>query len=406
MAKKSTVSVDDFAFLDEEELQPLNIIAKSVQKADSLHESKLSQSEATPEPKKMAQIKLEDSKRPKALAEREHTVSIASPKALAEREHTVSIALAESAFKNQSVSIASPKALATREHTVSNALAENDILGLIGKEKKLLFFVFQKCESIGALETPIITTEEMLKLLDVSSVRLRNLIFRLQEEKRIIKVTQVHLGRSGWRRFRLEKDVFQIIRIHLSSEKALAEREHTVSIASPKALAYPLAEASYSSSINTSLNITTTELPENLRRFGISVVNLQSLVTSGKTTQEIIERSLAALSFDVDHGKTGNLANILFGVLGSGREYVSQKYSEALQKELDDELNRLQQTEENQKKAAEIKLQGQFKEFLISNPDFLNSVQERHNAYVKSRDILEMVAFEEFKGLNQASEPN
>ena len=131
-----------------------------------------------------------------------------------------------------------------------------------------------------------------------------------------------------------------------------------------------------------------------------STVNLQALVTSGKTTHEIIERSLAALSFDVDHGKTGNLANILFGVLGSGREYISQKYSETLQTELDQELARIQTTEENQKKASELKLQLRFKEYLAANPRFLDDVQSRHKAYVKSRDVLERVAFEEFKSLN------
>ena len=83
-------------------------------------------------------------------------------------------------------------------------------------------------------------------------------------------------------------------------------------------------------------------IPENLRRFGISTVNLQNLINLGKATQEVIERSLGALSFDVENGKTGNLANIFFGVLGTGREYISQKYSETLQIELDSELARIQ----------------------------------------------------------------
>jgi hypothetical protein len=171
-------------------------------------------------------------------------VEESAPKALAEREQTVSKPLAEMSTKKESVSNASPKALAEREQTVSKPLAESDILGLIGKEKKLLFFIFQKCVSLGSLETQIVTTEELLSFLDVSSIRLRNLIFRLQYEKQLLKVTQVHLGRSGWRKFSLEKEVFQIIRLHLSSDKALAEREQSVSNASPKALAYPLAEPS------------------------------------------------------------------------------------------------------------------------------------------------------------------
>ena len=66
MAKRTKVSVDDFAFFDEEEAQPLNLIAKSIQKSEAIHEPKLSQSEV------------------KALAEREQSVSNASPKPLVE----------------------------------------------------------------------------------------------------------------------------------------------------------------------------------------------------------------------------------------------------------------------------------------------------------------------------------
>mgnify|MGYP000358439881 FL=1 len=201
----------------------------------------------------------------------------------------------------------------------------------------------------------------------------------------------------------LEKDVFQMIRIHLSSEKPLAEREQTVSRASPKALAYPLAEPPYSSSNNYNINTTTIELPENLRRFGISVVNLQNLITSGKTTKEIVENSLTALSFDIEHGKTGNIANILFGVLGTGREYISQKYSESLQEELEQELERIRQAEENQKRSVEMKLVASFKEYLGQHPEFLDSVKDKHNGFVTSSELLEKVAFEEYKNLGVES---
>ena len=48
MAKKSKVSIDDFAFFDEEEQQPLNIIARSIQKVDSTLETELGQSLSIP----------------------------------------------------------------------------------------------------------------------------------------------------------------------------------------------------------------------------------------------------------------------------------------------------------------------------------------------------------------------
>ena len=84
------------------------------------------------------------------------------------------------------------------------------------------------------------------------------------------------------------------------------------------------------------------------------------LVSSGKASLDVVERSLAALSFDVENGKIGNLANILFGVLNSGREYISQKYSEKLQNELNDELSRIHQAEENKKRIIEARLKVKF----------------------------------------------
>jgi|JI10StandDraft_1071094.scaffolds.fasta_scaffold92780_2 hypothetical protein len=297
----------------------------------------------------------DDSFNLKPLAEREQTVSNASPKVLAKREQHVSKPLAENDVKIGTVSNASPKVLAKREQHVSKPLAENDVLGLIGKEKRLLFFIFQKCESSGALETPIVTTEELLTNLDVSSVRLRNLIFRLQEQKQLIKVTQVHLGRSGWRRFSLEKDVFQMIRIHLSSEKPLAEREQTVSRASPKALAYPLATPPCSSS-NLSINNTTTTLPElepdlwlsvpkNLEG-RVSLKQLRDFVRQGLITPEDLQSSLDGFSYDLAKNaiksKLGNPVAILIGAVKSGG-YISQSYLSELKASMADvERSRLE----------------------------------------------------------------
>ncbi len=317
----------------------------------------------------------------KPLADREQSVSNASPKPLAKREQTVSKPLAENDVKIDTVSNASPKPLAKREQTVSRPLAENDVLGLIGKEKRLLFFIFQKCESSGALETPIVTTEELLTNLDVSSVRLRNLIFRLQEQKQLIKVTQVHLGRSGWRRFSLEKDVFKMIRIHLSSEKPLAEREQSVSNASPKALAYPLATPPCSSS-NLNINKTTTtpselepdiwlSVPQNLEG-RISLKQLRDFVRQGLITPEDLQSSLDGFSYDLAKNaiksKLGNPVAILIGAVKSGG-YISQSYLSELQASMADvERSRLEMQQIQNALALE-QIQKEFESFRSQFPE-------------------------------------
>jgi len=202
----------------------------------------------------------------KPLAMREQTVSNASLKPLAMREQTVSSRDTIDVFEKDSVSNAYAEALAEplamREQTVSNAYADVDFESLVGKEKKLLSFVFKKCQPLGALETPLVTTEELRQLLEVSSERLRNVIYRLSQ-KGLLEVIAVKNGRSGWRKFRLTKELFQKLCFDPSVSNTLAMREQTVSIASPKAYAEALAGVSSSSSYELDKDLkTTTDQPE------------------------------------------------------------------------------------------------------------------------------------------------
>ncbi len=314
--------------------------------------------------------------------------------ALDSRETGVSSALDKMMKKVVGVSSALDKPLDNRETGVRKIETSALEIGqLVGKEKSLLLIIHDECKKLGELETNFIGTDYLKNLLSLDSLGLRNLIFRVKE-KGFFEVTSKQLGRVGLRKFKISRTIYQQI-----LSLALDSHETGVSSALDKPLDKPLETAPYSSN-KLNINITTIELPENLRRFGISVVNLQNLVTSGKTTQEVIERSLSALSFDVENGKTGNLANILFGVLGSGREYISQKYSETLQAELDQELARIAQAEENQKRSAELQLASRFKEYLSNNPEFLETVRSKHKGFVASNELLEKVAFEEFKSLS------
>ena len=142
-------------------------------------------------------------------------------------------------------------------------------------------------------------------------------------------------------------------------------------------------------------------MPVNLARFGISKNNLQKLVDDKLCTLEIVQKSIEALSFDVENGKTGNLAAILFGVLRSGKEYVSQKYAEKISIELSTELKRLELFERNRQILAETRLKAQYEEFLTNTPDYVENIKKRHNGILNaSSDLIEKIAFEEFKLAN------
>ena len=272
---------------------------------------------------------------------------------------------------------------------------------LIGREKQLLEFVVFECQRVGSLETEPLTVERFKETLNASTDAVKTAIKRLASKGFISRGFRKN-GRSGWVQYQVPRSIYErvlysktVSNRSLNSVGSVSERRPEQG--SKQGLNVPYSSSNY---LNINTNTIAAEIlsiPENLRRFGISVTNLQNLISSGKATQEVVERSLAALSFDVEHGKTGNLANILFGVLGTGREYISQKYSETLQKELDAELARIQQAEESQKKLAETKLQIQFREFLTENPNFLEEVREKHKGFVKTQDLLEKMAFEEFR---------
>ena len=281
----------------------------------------------------------------------------------------------------------------------------NEFYSLVGLQKNSLLFIFETCLKNGSKTSSPISSSNLAIGLESTVAAVRKATRRLEEKGFIIR-SQFKDGRGGWTKYELPNNIYS----ELLTTKTRANHEPIMSQSGAKRTTQPEPQPEpsvpYSSSNDFDKKNTITTgadaltIPENLRRFGISTVNLQNLINLGKATQEVIERSLGALSFDVENGKTGNLANIFFGVLGTGREYISQKYSETLQIELDSELARIKETEEIEKKLQETKLQMKFKEYLEQNPEFIESVKNRHKTFVNSPSVLEKVAFEEFKGLN------
>ncbi len=139
-------------------------------------------------------------------------------------------------------------------------------------------------------------------------------------------------------------------------------------------------------------------MPINLARFGISKNNLQKLISDGVCSFEVVQKSIEALSFDVEQGKTGNLASILFGVLRSGKEYISQKQAEELSKELEFELKRANEAESMRQRVHEMRLKAQYEVFLEKTPEYLELIKKRHGGLLgENSELLEKIAFEEFK---------
>ena len=274
----------------------------------------------------------------KPLADREQSVSTPAVKPLADREQSVST---KTATVSKALAYPLAAVLADREQSVSTPLANLGFEELVGKERDLLLLVFEKCQSTGALESPIFTTEELCTCLKIGSARLRNLIFRLTQ-KEILTVSQIKLGRAAHRRFSLAKDLFQQIHLGLSVSRPLADREQTVSTPLAKALAKALAEAPCSSSNLNLSNTTTTDptklvsegaifwlsVPKNLDGL-VSVKQLREFVRQGLVSEDVLQTSLDGFAFDLEKGavkaKNGNPVAILIGAIKGGG-YISQSY--------------------------------------------------------------------------------
>ena len=398
MSKKKTSTDDFLRLLDDEETssQPVAFSPHADNKQRTLYETKLSQSESSLPSEKFTTSKT-DSKR---ITNGQQTDNSGKDKRITNGQQTDNKQVAgissKSETDNKQVTKRITEQITIEQQTDNKRITKCGFEALVGNEKSLLLLIFKECLRIGSLISPEITLSHIHDSLEISPGVAKMVIHRLVI-KGVIRREFSKTGRGGWIKFSIEKELYQDLRIRESDNKEITNGYQSDNKRVTKQVTEQITTPPYSSSNNLNINTNTIELPENLRRFGISAVNLNNLVSSGKATQEVIERSLAALSFDVENGKAGNLANILFGVLGTGREYISQKYSETLQKELDAELARIQQAEERQRRLAETKLQFKFSEFLIENPDFLESIRERNKGIVQNQELLEKVAFEEFK---------
>ena len=294
------------------------------------------------------------------------------------------------------------------QQTDNKRITKSGFESLVGNEKNLLLLIFKECLRIGNLISPEITLSHIYESLKINPGVAKMVIHRLVK-KGVIKREISKTGRGGWIKFSIQKELYQDLRIRESDNKEITNGYQSDNKQVTKRVTEQITSGPYSSSNN--LNIITTNtgepdisaeltLPNNLLRFGISKNNLQKLVDDKLCSLELVQKSIEALSFDVENGKTGNLAAILFGVLRSGKEYISQKYSETLQQELDQELRRIQETEDQQKRLSEIKLQEKFKTFVDQNPQFIESIKAKHSNFVTSNELLEKVAFEEFKSIS------
>ncbi len=364
------------------------------------------------------------------LSNSERSVS----EALANGEQNVSKTLANgeqnNELKNDCVNkaLAKPLAepLANSEQSVSKALAistkitnNETIETLVGNEKKLLLFLFQKCQLLGSLESPAITTDELKNILKINAVHLRNVIHRLSN-KNVIEVYKIKNGRAGWRKFKFSKQTFQNLSLDQSVSNALANREQTVNNALAKPLAEPLARPFSSGSGN--LYKTTTEdnlikfqpLPiewqnieiEPLCEIGFTETHLTQIAKQNILSPKAVQDSIYAFAFDLKENDkkkeiTGTPINFFMGILRKGLPYTPPDSYETPQERhmrlYEEKMSKLKaQREEIEKKSFNLAFEDWFRDLPDSKKVEFIPKKFRGNPRLEKNKMLEGGARDHF----------
>lgn len=219
---------------------------------------------------------------------------------------------------------------------------------LKGNEKKLMDFVFLKCDQIASKISPPLSLETLASIYGEPSLKNKNTakvcLRRLVTDKKLLKRSGSETGRGGYTQVELSEGLFMTIKAHFQSNNQGINGVQSVDKQSTQQSTQQSTNPPYSSSTSFSedINNTNIEIPEVLKRM-ITVGRLRKLIASGVTNLEKVEFSLENFAFDIVHNKRfksgAEPIAIFYGALKGGDVYNSrarvESESEALRIETD-----------------------------------------------------------------------
>ena len=262
-------------------------------------------------------------------------------------------------------------------------------------QQNILISIYKNCRFNASLTTTPIRSNEMAIELKTTINSVRKTIYNLMKLKTISKHSFKD-GPSGWSRYNLNKEIYDLITIEEGKIKnpmiimGLSQDNHEIR---------PEKNPSYSSYISKS-NTTTEEektqfsIGENLCKVGIGQKQLLSILNLGTLSFDDIQSSLDQYSYDLSKNKKANLA-LFFGILRKGSSYVSQEYTRILELEISKELDRINRHHELEKEKIKTEIYQKNQAFKNSNPQFLEEVRKAQTFNV-SEQVLENLAFARF----------
>ena len=388
----TTTTAVDFSYYEEDERQPLNIIAKNFQKVGTDHQFKVDKIEV-PDSVNTAQT---DNKQ---VTIEQQTGNNVQGKEITNRQQTDNkqatkiddIPAAKIETDNKQVTKRVTERITIEQQTDNKRITISGFEALVGNEKNLLILIFEECLRIGSLTSPEFTLSHISECLEISPGVAKMVIYRLIK-KGFIERASSKTGRGGWIKFSIKKDLYQDLRIRQTDNKQVTIEQQTDNKQVTKRVTERITSAPCSSSSNLNINNTTTtdgefwlSVPRNLEGM-VSVRQLRDFVKQELITVEELQSSLDGFAYDLEKGtvraKNGNPIAILIGAIKGGG-YISQQYISELKVSLAEIEKARAELHQLQSESVALKLKEEFADFCAKYPEQAAKLRPS-GAFIKS----------------------
>jgi hypothetical protein len=142
-------------------------------------------------------------------------------------------------------SVAESVAVLKQMHTESSA-----VVAIVQLQRKLLFYIYDRCSQNGSFVTPLITKVELREALKTSTGALRQAIIKLDRKKLLIRFS-IKKGVAGGIIFQLPERIFQSITLMRMHSECVAPKIECVAESVAESVAPPLSSSSISLDLKT-----------------------------------------------------------------------------------------------------------------------------------------------------------
>ena len=276
---------------------------------------------------------------------------------------------------------------------------------VVGLQRKILDYFFNKAQSLGSRTTGKVYTEILAEILECSVETVRTSVQRLETKGFVIR-QEFKRGRGGFSVFELGVETYQNLVIENNTQTLLKQNENNTrsQTKTETKTGSPIVVVS-SNSINTT-NTGAGEEPcfviPNELNGKVSRRQLSEFVLSGKITESDLQLSLDAFAYDlknklVSSKYSSNPVSLLIGAIKNNGSYNSAKYIELLKSEFRPFIQDQRETTAKKVDIKNPKDWEEFQKFKLETPEDYKTLESKVSNYGFTGDLLEEFVFLEFK---------